>query len=79
MGNLVAVDVPSAGESVTEAEVGAIFKQVGDTVSVDEPKKGYYGGSTAAPLFSEITRFTLGHRRVPPNDPDALDPAEPDA
>ncbi|CAN5911543.1 penicillin-binding protein [soil metagenome] len=47
-------------------------------VSVDEPKKGYYGGSTAAPLFSEIMRFTLGHRRVPPNDPDALDPAEPD-
>ena len=35
-GKLVTVDVPSAGESVTEAEVGAIFKKVGDTVSVDE-------------------------------------------
>ena len=37
MANLVTVDVPSAGESVTEAEVGAIFKRVGDTVAVDEP------------------------------------------
>ena len=35
--NLVQVDVPSAGESVTEAEVGTIFKRVGDSVSVDEP------------------------------------------
>ena len=37
MANLVTVDVPSAGESVTEAEIGAIFKKVGDTVAVDEP------------------------------------------
>ena len=29
-------------------------------VMVDESKRGYYGGSTAAPLFSEIMRFTLG-------------------
>ena len=36
-GKMVQVDVPSAGESVTEAEVGAIFKKVGDTVAVDEP------------------------------------------
>ena len=42
-------------------------------VSVDEPRRSYYGGSTAAPLFSEVMRFTLGHRRVPPNDPGALD------
>jgi len=43
-------------------------------VAVDEPRRGgYYGGSTAAPLFRDVMRFTLGHRRVPPNDPDALD------
>ena len=29
--------VPSAGESVTEAQVGALYKQVGDSVTVDEP------------------------------------------
>ncbi|NDW04693.1 2-oxoglutarate dehydrogenase complex dihydrolipoyllysine-residue succinyltransferase [Jiella pacifica] len=35
-GKLVEVMVPAAGESVTEATVGAIFKKVGDAVSVDE-------------------------------------------
>ncbi|MBO0903249.1 2-oxoglutarate dehydrogenase complex dihydrolipoyllysine-residue succinyltransferase [Jiella sonneratiae] len=35
-GKLVAVNVPAAGESVTEATVGAIFKKVGDSVAVDE-------------------------------------------
>jgi cell division protein FtsI (penicillin-binding protein 3) len=49
-------------------------------VSVDEPRRGgYYGGTTAAPLFRDLMRFTLGHRRVPPNDPYALDDdVEPD-
>ncbi|HEX6254588.1 MAG TPA: penicillin-binding protein 2 [Euzebyales bacterium] len=47
-------------------------------VSVDEPRRGQYGGATAAPLFSELMRFTLGHRRVPPSEPDALDPDGPD-
>ncbi len=47
-------------------------------VSVDEPRTTYYGGSTAAPLFSEIMTFTLGHRRVPPSDPEALEDAPPD-
>ncbi len=35
-GKLVDVNVPSAGESVTEAQVGSIYKKVGDAVSVDE-------------------------------------------
>lgn len=48
-------------------------------VSVDEARRGYYGGTSAAPLFSDVMRFTLGHRRVPPNDPGALDDSdEPD-
>ncbi|WP_274423452.1 2-oxoglutarate dehydrogenase complex dihydrolipoyllysine-residue succinyltransferase [Chelativorans sp. YIM 93263] len=33
---LVDVNVPSAGESVTEAGVGEVYKQVGDTVNADE-------------------------------------------
>ncbi|MEL6790535.1 MAG: 2-oxoglutarate dehydrogenase complex dihydrolipoyllysine-residue succinyltransferase [Pseudomonadota bacterium] len=33
----VNVTVPQAGESVSEAEVGEIFKKVGDGVSLDEP------------------------------------------
>ncbi|EAU40330.1 dihydrolipoamide acetyltransferase [Fulvimarina pelagi HTCC2506] len=35
-GSLTDVNVPSAGESVTEATVGTIFKKVGDHVSMDE-------------------------------------------
>ena len=35
-GKLVEVMVPAAGESVTEATVGEIFKKVGDAVAVDE-------------------------------------------
>jgi len=34
---IVDIVVPSAGESVTEAQVGTLYKKVGDTVSVDEP------------------------------------------
>ena len=35
--DLIEIQVPSAGESVTEAEVGQWFKKVGDPVSADEP------------------------------------------
>jgi 2-oxoglutarate dehydrogenase E2 component (dihydrolipoamide succinyltransferase) len=35
-GKLVDVNVPSAGESVTEAQVGEIYKKTGDRVKVDE-------------------------------------------
>ena len=35
-GKLVEVMVPAAGESVTEATVGTVFKKVGDSVAVDE-------------------------------------------
>ena len=42
-------------------------------VSVDEPRKGsYYGAETAGPVFSELLRFVLGHRRVPPTDTGAV-------
>lgn len=35
-GKIVEVNVPSAGESVTEAGVGEWYKKVGDSISVDE-------------------------------------------
>ncbi|MCR4266569.1 2-oxoglutarate dehydrogenase complex dihydrolipoyllysine-residue succinyltransferase [Nitratireductor sp. ZSWI3] len=35
-GKIVEVNVPSAGESVTEAQVGEIYKKVGDAVKTDE-------------------------------------------
>lgn len=36
-GELVEVRVPASGESVTEADIGAWLKQVGDAVEADEP------------------------------------------
>ncbi len=36
-GKLVSVETPSAGESVTEADIGEIFVKVGDTVKADQP------------------------------------------
>ncbi|MEO0328991.1 MAG: 2-oxoglutarate dehydrogenase complex dihydrolipoyllysine-residue succinyltransferase [Pseudomonadota bacterium] len=36
-GKIIEIPVPSAGESVSEAEVGSWLKQVGDSVAVDEP------------------------------------------
>jgi len=35
-------------------------------VVVDEPKGNNYGGIVAAPVFSEVCRWTLNHLRVPP-------------
>lgn len=35
-GKLVDVNVPSAGESVTEAQVGEVYKKIGDSVARDE-------------------------------------------
>ncbi|HUH07242.1 MAG TPA: penicillin-binding protein 2 [Egibacteraceae bacterium] len=48
-------------------------------VMVDEPKRGYYAGSTAGPLFSEIMGFTLSHRRVAPSEPEGQASADPAA
>ncbi|HWH32793.1 MAG TPA: penicillin-binding protein 2 [Egibacteraceae bacterium] len=36
-------------------------------VMLDEPDT-IYGGVAAAPVFSEIMSFALGHRRIPPSD-----------
>jgi len=39
-------------------------------VMLDEPDT-IYGGVSAAPVFSEVMAFALGHRRIPPSDPRA--------
>jgi cell division protein FtsI (penicillin-binding protein 3) len=43
-------------------------------VMLDEPTP-IYGGTTAAPVFSEIMSFALRHRRVPPSDGLVVSPA----
>ncbi len=35
-------------------------------VMIDEPKGAIYGGVVAAPVFSEVARFTVSHLRIPP-------------
>jgi cell division protein FtsI/penicillin-binding protein 2 len=47
-------------------------------VMLDDPTP-YYGGLTAAPVFSEIMEFALGHERVAPSDPGARLTATPAA
>lgn len=36
-------------------------------VTIDEPTRGYYGGSVAAPAFSSVARFAVAHLKVPPS------------
>ncbi|MDO8963310.1 MAG: penicillin-binding protein 2 [Coriobacteriia bacterium] len=38
-------------------------------VTVDEPSKGMYGGTVAAPAFSRIARFCVAHLKIPPAAP----------
>lgn len=40
-------------------------------VMVDEPTNGYYGGTVAGPVFSEVMEFALRARHVPPTRPGA--------
>jgi cell division protein FtsI/penicillin-binding protein 2 len=35
-------------------------------VTLDEPTKGYYGGTVAAPSFSRLGRFCVAHLKLPP-------------
>lgn len=46
-------------------------------VMLDTPRDGFYGGEVAAPVFSEVMEFALGHRRVPPSQPADRTLAEP--
>jgi cell division protein FtsI (penicillin-binding protein 3) len=35
-------------------------------ITLDEPTKGYYGGTVAAPSFSRLGRFCVAHLKLPP-------------
>jgi cell division protein FtsI (penicillin-binding protein 3) len=46
-------------------------------VAVDEPKGAIWGGSVAAPVFSQIARFALQYLEVPPDAPQTAELATP--
>jgi cell division protein FtsI (penicillin-binding protein 3) len=46
-------------------------------VAVDEPKGAIWGGSVAAPVFSQIARFALQYLEVPPDAPQTAELAPP--
>ncbi|MGI8606353.1 MAG: peptidoglycan D,D-transpeptidase FtsI family protein [Gaiellaceae bacterium] len=46
-------------------------------VAVDEPKGAIWGGSVAAPVFSQIARFALQYLEVPPDAPQTVEQPAP--
>ncbi len=36
-------------------------------VSIDSPKKGYYGSTVAGPVFKECAKFIIDYYNIPPN------------
>jgi cell division protein FtsI (penicillin-binding protein 3) len=40
------------------------------SVTMDEPKKGYYGGQTAAPVFKQIAEQAANYLNIRPEDGD---------
>jgi len=48
-------------------------------VSIDEPSGSIYGGTVAAPAFSQIAAFAVEHLKIPPTQPvtEASQPAGP--
>lgn len=36
-------------------------------VFLQRPKKGYFGGTVAAPVFKDVTQYALKHYRIPPS------------
>jgi cell division protein FtsI/penicillin-binding protein 2 len=38
-------------------------------VKVDEPKRGFYGGTVAAPVFAKIAQFALPYLEIEPDRP----------
>ena len=46
------------------------------SVSMDEPKQGYYGGQTAAPVFRQIAERAANYLNIRPEDGEA--PSAPD-
>ncbi|MEP7224893.1 MAG: penicillin-binding protein 2, partial [Actinomycetota bacterium] len=46
-------------------------------VAIDEPKGAIWGGSVAAPVFSQIARFALQYLEVPPDAPQTAEQQTP--
>lgn len=43
--------------------------QLSVIVVIDEPTATIYGGSAAAPVFADLSRFALSRFRIPPSVP----------
>jgi cell division protein FtsI/penicillin-binding protein 2 len=46
------------------------------SITLDEPKHGYYGGATAAPVFKQVAERAANYLNIPPEDGAALPVAE---
>jgi cell division protein FtsI/penicillin-binding protein 2 len=49
------------------------------SVTMDEPRQGYYGGQTAAPIFKEIAERTATYLSLRPDDGSDVPPLDPGA
>ena len=49
--------------------------QVAISVTLQRPRDGYYGGSAAAPVFSDVAGFTMRHLKIPPSTTEPQLPA----
>ncbi|EKU45912.1 penicillin-binding protein 2 [Brevibacterium casei] len=45
------------------------------SVTLQRPRKGYYGGTAAAPVFSDVAGFVMRHYKIPPSSTDPNLPA----
>ena len=49
--------------------------QIAISVTLQRPRNGYYGGSAAAPVFSDVAGFTMRHLKIPPSTAEPQLPA----
>ena len=49
--------------------------QIAISVTLQRPRNGYYGGSAAAPVFSDVAGFAMRHLKIPPSTADPQLPA----
>ncbi|WP_309133021.1 penicillin-binding protein 2 [Brevibacterium sp.] len=49
--------------------------QLAISVTLQRPRKGYYGGTAAAPVFSDVAGYAMRHLRIPPSTTEPQLPA----
>ncbi|RBP64039.1 peptidoglycan synthetase FtsI [Brevibacterium sanguinis] len=49
--------------------------QLAISVTLQRPRDGYYGGTAAAPVFSDVAGFAMRHLRIPPSTTEPQLPA----